>query len=105
MALRGFTTYGEFLGGREGIATNVLADRLRTLEAEGIITRARDPGNHRKINYTLTAKGCDLVPVVLEMIRWSAKYDPATQTNKNVLNRIKTDRDGFTEEIRARFQR
>tara|TARA_R110000782_G_scaffold154867_1_gene247160 strand:+ start:936 stop:1346 length:411 start_codon:yes stop_codon:yes gene_type:complete len=102
MVLRGFRTYGEFLGGREGIATNVLADRLRTLEAEGIIARARDPENHRKINYTLTDKGCDLVPVVLEMIRWSAKYDPGTQASKSVLSRIETDRDGFVEEIRAR---
>jgi len=104
MVLRGFKTYGEFLGGREGIATNVLADRLRSLEAEGIIARSRDPENHRKINYTLTDKGCDLVPVVLEMIRWSAKYDPKTKANTNVLKRIETDRDGFMEEIRARYR-
>lgn len=104
MVLRGFKTYGAFLGAREGIATNVLADRLRSLEAEGIITRARDSENHRKYNYTLTDKGCDLVPAMLEMIRWSAKYDPDTIANKDVLKRIETDRDGFVEEVRARFR-
>ena len=104
MILKGHKAYGEFLAASEGIATNVLADRLRELEAEGIIGRSRDPKNHRKINYTLTAKGCDLVPVILEMIRWSAKYDPNTTARKEILKRIEQDRDGFVDEIRARFR-
>jgi len=103
IVLKGAKTYGEFLQANEGIATNVLADRLRELEAEGIITKSRDPENHRKLNYSLTEKGCDLVPVILEMILWSAKYDPKTTARKEILKRIKTDRDGFVEEIRVRF--
>jgi DNA-binding HxlR family transcriptional regulator len=103
IVLKGAKTYGEFLQANEGIATNVLADRLRELEAEGVITKSRDPENHRKLNYSLTEKGCDLVPVILEMILWSAKYDPKTTARKEILKRIKIDRDGFVEEVRARF--
>jgi len=43
MMLRGFRTYNEFLTSHEGIATNILADRLRKLQGHGIITTARDP--------------------------------------------------------------
>jgi len=103
IVMKGSKTYGEFLEGNEGIATNVLADRLKKLEAEGIVARARDPENHRKILYTLTEKGCDLVPVILEMILWSTKYDPNTTARKEILKRIENDRDGFIDEIRARF--
>ncbi len=103
IVLKGAKTYGEFLQANEGIATNVLADRLRELEAEGIITKSRDPENHRKLNYSLTEKGCDLVPVILEMILWSAKYDAKTTARKEILKRIETDRDGFVKEVRVRF--
>jgi DNA-binding HxlR family transcriptional regulator len=103
IVLRGSKTYGDFLAAEEGIATNVLADRLRELEDEGIIRKSRDPENHRKFNYALTEKGCDLVPVILEMILWSAKYDPNTKARKEVLRRIEKDRAGFVAQIRARF--
>lgn len=103
MVLRGSKTYGEFLSASEKIATNILSDRLRLLEAEGIIIGKRDPENHRKINYALTEKGCDLVPVILEMIRWSAIYDPDTTANKKVLERIRKDRDGYVTQIRERI--
>jgi len=102
MALRGFTTYGELLSCREGIATNVLADRLRQLEADGIIHKSPDPEHHRSHRYTLTDKGCDLLPVLFEMIRWSAKHDPHTNVGPKTLDRIENHRDEFIAEIRAR---
>ena len=104
IALRGSRTYGEFRDTPEKIATNVLADRLRELEADGIIRKSRDPENQRKNIYSLTEKGCDLIPVVLEMVRWSAKYDRNTKVGDKFLSKIKRDRDGFEMEIRARLK-
>ncbi len=54
MMLRGFRSYKEFLGSYEGIATNILADRLRRLTAHGIITTKLDPADGRKLIYLLT---------------------------------------------------
>jgi len=68
MMLRGFRSYKEFLESYEGIATNILADRLRKLIAHGIITSERDPSDGRKLIYLLTPKGIDLAPVLTEMV-------------------------------------
>lgn len=105
IVLRGRKTYGDFLGGDEGIATNVLADRLRQLEAENIIWKSRDLENHRKFNYSLTEKGRDLLPVLIEMIRWSYKYDTNTKVTEDVVKRIDHDRLGFANDILARLAR
>ncbi|MEN8196588.1 MAG: helix-turn-helix domain-containing protein [Pseudomonadota bacterium] len=103
LMFRSSKTYGEFLATDEKIATNVLADRLKSLEAEGIIRKARDPENQRSYIYSLTEKGCDLAPLMLEMVRWSAKYDPRTKARKNILEKIETDREGFVAEICERL--
>ncbi|WP_054179536.1 winged helix-turn-helix transcriptional regulator [Trabulsiella odontotermitis] len=71
----GKKTYGEFLKSEEGIATNVLASRLSSLEKEGIIRKTPSPNDGRKDFYVLTEKGLDLIPVVLNIVLWSAKYD------------------------------
>src|ERR1700680_1402940 len=75
MMLRGFRTYKEFLESFEGIATNILADRLRKLVAHGIITTERDRSDGRKLIYLLTAKGIDLAPVLTEMVLWAAGHE------------------------------
>jgi DNA-binding HxlR family transcriptional regulator len=54
MMLRGFRSYKEFLECYESIATNILADRLRKLQAYGIITAEPDPKDGRKVTYSLT---------------------------------------------------
>src|SRR6202035_5135572 len=66
MMLRGFRTYKEFLGSGEAIATNILAERLRRLEAHGIIRSEEEPSDGRKSIYLLTEKGIDLAPVLTE---------------------------------------
>src|SRR5712671_6437258 len=75
MMLRGYRTYKEFLQSYEGIATNILADRLRKLQAHGIITAQRDPADGRKLIYLLTLKGIDLAPVLTEMVLWAAAHE------------------------------
>jgi len=101
LMFRGRETYGEFLDAGEGIATNVLADRLKCLEFEGIIEKTRDSENKRRYLYGLTEKGLDLTPVLLEMILWSARYDADTGTPKEFLDMIENDREGLIEKVRA----
>lgn len=100
LVMHGKTTYGEFLASDEGIATNVLADRLKHLEAEGILGKSRDPENRRRIIYKLTDKGWELAPMILDMIVWSAKYDPETKVRQPMLDKIADDREEFISEIR-----
>ena len=68
--------FREFLGGEEKIASNILTDRLAMLETEGIITKKSDPSHKQKFLYSLTAKGIDLLPVIIELGAWSLKYQP-----------------------------
>ena len=65
--------YGEFLNSAEKISTNILANRLVKLESEGLISKTQDTKNLSKFVYCLTQKGKDLLPLVLELIEWSAK--------------------------------
>jgi len=66
--------YNEFLTSAEGIATNLLADRLAMLEKEKIIRKEKDSQHKQKIVYTLTEKGIDLLPVILCIGLWSEKH-------------------------------
>jgi len=97
----GKQTYGEFLESGEGIATNVLADRLKCLETEGIVAKVRDPENKRRYLYSLTEKGFDLTSLLLEMIRWSAKHDADTGAPKEFLDMLENDREGLIAKVRA----
>ncbi len=82
---RGRNTYGEFLDHRDGIAANVLADRLSLLNNEGIPENNGDPENGRRSIYELTDEGWDLAPILCEMIRWSGKYAPETAVPRELL--------------------
>src|ERR1700682_2424610 len=75
LMLRSYRTYKEFLSSDEGIATNILADRLQRLERAGIISTTRDAEDRRKVVYRLTAKGIDLAPIVVELILWGAQHE------------------------------
>src|ERR1700755_1985498 len=79
----GKKTYGEFLKSEEGIATNVLASRLAFLEAQGILSRTPSPDDGRRDFYTLTEKGLDLIPVVLNIVLWSAKHDSKSYVRRS----------------------
>jgi len=104
LMFRGRETYGEFLESGEGIATNVLADRLKCLETEGLIEKSRDPENKRRVLYRLTEKGLDLAPVLLEMMRWSAKYDADTGTPQPFLDMLENDMEGLIKKVREGMQ-
>ena len=103
--MRGKTRYQEFLSSEEGIATNILADRLARLEQQGLISKAADPADKRQFRYAPTQKSLDLLPVIFEMARWSAKYDPYTDTTDLFFQHgMKAGKDGFVKEILAGLQ-
>ncbi|MBT3306231.1 MAG: helix-turn-helix transcriptional regulator [Alphaproteobacteria bacterium] len=100
LLLRGFSTYGDFLDGGEGISTNILADRLKFLEANGILSKTPDPENRRRIIYALTEKGFDLAPVIFDLFLWSAQYDPETKAPKELVEKMAKDRESLLADIR-----
>lgn len=99
----GKKTYGQFLKSEEGIATNVLATRLAFLEAQGILARAPSVEDGRKDFYTLTEKGLDLVPVVLNIVLWSAQHDAKSYVldRKDFLARLRRNPVKVSEEVKA----
>ena len=85
--LRENKTYGGLLQADEGIASNILVDRLKKLTAAGILDKTRDPDNRRSFLYELTDKGRDLAPVLIEMVLWSGKHDTRPEARKDVFQR------------------
>jgi DNA-binding HxlR family transcriptional regulator len=101
MMLRGSKSYKEFLQGFEGIATNILAERLRRLESYGITETQKDPADGRKVIYQLTPKGIDLAPVMTEMVLWAAAHEETE--NPTLVRAMRNDKEAFNEEIRRRW--
>jgi DNA-binding HxlR family transcriptional regulator len=63
----------------EGISSNILADRLKTLVQQGILTRTDDPTHKQKAIYSLTEKAIELVPVIAQMAYWGRRHLPVTE--------------------------
>jgi DNA-binding HxlR family transcriptional regulator len=101
MMLRGFRGYKQFLESYEGIATNILADRLQKLVAHGIITTEHDPSDGRKVIYLLTDKGIDLAPVLTEMVLWAAAHEDTE--NQALVRQIQKDKKKFLAAARQRW--
>jgi DNA-binding HxlR family transcriptional regulator len=101
MMLRGSRTYKEFLECYEGIATNILADRLRKLVAYGIIATEPDPSDGRKVIYLLTAKGIDLAPVLTEMVLWAAAHEDTG--NQPLIQQMRKDKEKFLAGVRQQW--
>jgi DNA-binding HxlR family transcriptional regulator len=95
MAFKGMSTYGEFLNAGEGIATNVLADKLALLESGGIISKESHPSSKAKILYRLTPKGIDLIPSLVEIILWSEKYHDVHEQATKFAKQAKKDKAGI----------
>lgn len=93
-------TYGEFLNTDEKIATNILADRLATLETSGIISKHDHPESKVKVLYKLTPKGIDLIPVLVEIIVWSEKYHDVHPHAVQFVKMIKKDKEGLMQELK-----
>ena len=77
LMVRGYRTFKEFQESGEGIATNILADRLQKLEGAGILMSEPEATDGRRINYRLTEKGIDLAPMLLDLLIWGARHEQA----------------------------
>jgi DNA-binding HxlR family transcriptional regulator len=78
--LHGKRTYGDLANSPERIPTNILADRLKRLEAAGIIVSTPYQKRPTRYAYTLTPKGTALGDVLLAFVRWGKQYIPGTVT-------------------------
>jgi DNA-binding HxlR family transcriptional regulator len=101
MMLQGAHSYKAFLESYEGIATNILSDRLRKLAAYGIITTEPDPSDGRKLIYLLTEKGIDLAPVLTEMVLWAAAHEDTG--NQVLVRQMRADKENFLAGVRQRW--
>lgn len=102
--LRGKLSYSEFLESEEKIATNILVNRLKVLEAADILSKQVSSTNKSKFIYSLTKKGVDLLPIVIEIMDWGAKYN-ANCPRRELGKRIKQDKAAVIKEYLKKLKK
>ncbi|HEX7360268.1 MAG TPA: helix-turn-helix domain-containing protein [Bryobacteraceae bacterium] len=103
LMVRGYRTFKEFQESGEGVASNILADRLRKLEAAGIVEAEVEESDARKINYRLTEKGIDLAPVVFELLIWGVRHEN-TGAPCGMIEEMANHREEVLAEVRKRWE-
>jgi DNA-binding HxlR family transcriptional regulator len=103
LMVRGYRKFKEFHNAGEGIATNILSDRLRRLEAAGILVFEPEETDGRSVNYRLTKKGIDLAPAILELLIWGARHE-TTEAPCAVIENMEKNRDEVLAEVRRRWR-
>ena len=103
LMVRGYRTFKEFQESGEGIATNILTDRLKRLAAAGIVSVEREASDGRRINYRLTEKGVDLAPVVLDLLIWGARHEDSGAACSVILQ-MEKNREEILKEVRRRWR-
>ena len=104
LMVRGFKTFKEFQTSGEGIATNILADRLQKLQAAGVVTAEAEAADGRKVNYRLTERGIELAPVVLELLIWGARYEDSGAPCA-MIGKMAKHRKQLLAEVRRRWRK
>jgi len=102
MMVRGLRTFKEFQESGEGIATNILSDRLRKLQTAGLVAARAEPRDRRRLNYRLTEKGIDLAPVMLDLLIWGARHEQ-TAAPCEVIEHMGKNREAILGETRRRW--
>lgn len=103
LMFKGRHTFADLLAGGEGIASNILADRLARLDRAGVVTKTVSRTDARRYVYRLTEKGIALAPVLVELVLWSAAHDHTAAPAHEL--RAMRDRAGFLRGLRARLRR
>jgi len=101
LLFQGKSHYQEFAHSAEGISTNILADRLNKLEENGFLNKKKDEKNKKQYIYTPTKKTKELIPMLGEMIAWSAKHDPKTGVPAKMRKLIIKDKNAFISKLSA----
>ncbi len=102
LAFREKHTFSELLASEEGIARNILSARLASLVADGFIEKTPHARDGRRREYHLTERGRGLIPVLVEMIVWSAGEDPQTAVDRAFLEEAMRDREGLIRRMTGR---
>lgn len=107
IVFRGKRTYREFLQSEEGFSTNILASRLHHLVEVGILQHEEDETDGRKGIYSLTEKGLDLIPLLFEMVSWSAKYDSRSEAKRiaRLVELIRKDNRKISRKVKEQVKR
>lgn len=103
LMFKGLRTFQEFHAAGEGIATNILTDRLARLETAAIITRRPDAADARRTIYRLTRKGIDLAPVLIEMVLWADRYE-TTDAPPQTVKAMRANRAAVLADVRRRWR-
>lgn len=103
MLIMGKKTYKEFILSEEGIATGILASRLKQLEEFGFITKRKLPENKKENIYLLTEKGIDLTPIVIEIALWGDKYMRNFNPELDAIQALKADKSSVIEQVRNNY--
>ena len=99
LMFKGKSSYTEFLQSDEKISTNILADRLKKLEEHGVVEKNIASDNRSKLVYSLTCKGKDLLPIMLEITAWSVKHDNSTNTPSSFMSDFEMNKDEMIAKI------
>ena len=103
MLIVGKTTFKEFQASDEGIASNILSDRLHRLETCDLITKHVSTHDGRQSNYRVTEAGRKLLPVLVEMSYWGAKHDPKTGAPKTYVKTYEADKEGLLRALSSGY--
>jgi DNA-binding HxlR family transcriptional regulator len=103
LMVRGLRSFKDFQDSGEGIATNILANRLRKLESAGIIIAEPEQTDARRVYYRLTEKGIDLAPVLLDLLIWGARHEE-TGVPCALLAKMARNREVVLAEVRRRWR-
>lgn len=103
MMVRGYRTFREFQHAGEGIATNILSNRLQRLETHGLVQPEPSAEDGRSIHYRLTEKGIALAPVMLELLIWGAHHEE-TDAPCAVIERMEQNRAAVLQETYRRWK-
>lgn len=102
MTLMRRARYSEFRLAGEGVATNILATRLKHLAEHGLIEKHPDPEDGRGALYFPTTRALDLIPVLLAALAWSDTHQPDTLKYAELMAAYRGDPHRTAENLRAR---
>lgn len=103
LMIRGYRTFKQFEQSGEGIASNILSERLKRLGAAGIIAAETDGEDRRKVSYRLTEKGIALAPVLLDLLIWGARHQE-TGAPCALIEQMAEHREAILAEVRRRWR-
>ena len=104
LMVRGCRTFREFQQDGDGIASNILSNRLHRLEATGILTTEPAERDARSTHYRLTPKGIALAPVLLEIFIWAGHHEE-TGAPGNFVEHLVKNREAVLAETYRRWEK